>query len=165
VLAVINYMDFRHVILIPTLRYLAPEIPFSRSAEALVGGTAATESGFTRLRAASGGEGRGLYCCTPEMHRRVHEILADSAALRDKISALLSSHAEPFDQLAGNWPYATAICRVHYRQVEEDLPEDPLDYQAMASYWHRHYRDGPEADFVTRFMKTVMADPRSMQVA
>jgi hypothetical protein len=159
-------MDFRHVILIPTLRYLSPEIPFSRSAEALVGGTAATESRFTRLRAPSSGKGRGIYCCTPETHQDIHEnFLADHPALREKVRRLLSPHAAPFDQLAGNWPYATAICRVHYWRVEESLPSDPLDYQAMASYWHRHYRNGSENDFITAFMKTVMADPRSMQTA
>lgn len=164
----INYMDYRHLILVPTLRYLEPEIPYSSSAETLVGGTAAHESGLRRLRQAGGGPARGIYQCEPATHQDIYDhFLIYHPALKAKVQGLLAPHPEPVDQLVSNWLYATAICRVHYRRVKAPLPRDPLDFKEMAAYWKKNYNSrlgkGTEDQFINAFMKHVMADPRSLE--
>ena len=165
----INYMDYRHLILIPTLRYLAPEIPYSSSAETLVGGTAAHESGLRRLRQAGGGPARGIYQCEPATHQDIYDhYLIYHLDLKAKVEGLLAPHPSPVEQLVSNLMYATAICRVHYRRVREPLPRDPLDFKEMAAYWKRYYNShlgkGTEDQFINAFMKHVMADPRSLEI-
>lgn len=165
----INYMDYRMLILRPALRFLEPEIPYTSSAETLVGGTAAHESGLRRLRQAGGGPARGIYQCEPATHQDIYDhFLIYHPELKAKVMALLAPHPEPVDQLCSNLLYATAICRVHYRRVKERLPPDPLDFRAMAAYWKRYYNShlgkGTEDEFINAFMKHVMADPRSLEM-
>lgn len=117
----------------PTLDYLGAG---GESAERLILGTAAVESGFSEIVQIGGGPALGLFQMEPATANDIiTNFLAYRPELNNKVSDLFIGLPD-VSNLIGNLPYATAMCRVHYLRVPEALP-DTVD--GMADYWKGHY--------------------------
>jgi len=134
----INVEQHRKLIVRPVLEHLGM---YSLAAENLIIGTAAHESRLEYL-AQIKGPALGVYQCEPATHQDIwDEYLAYRADLASKVRALASQHwfeQNPDRELIGNLPYATAICRIHYRRIKQPLPA-PDDLWGLANYWKAHY--------------------------
>lgn len=148
-------LDPRHVLELvvrPTLLHLDLH---SESAEQLLMGTAAQESGFACLRQWGGGPALGLWQCEPATYRDLTDnYLAYRLGLWRKVRDLASSAADrPMPdpmELCWNLGLACAVARVHYLRVRDPLPQ-PGDVAGMASYYKQHYNTrlgaATESDF------------------
>lgn len=118
--------QLREFVVRPTLRQLAPEIPYSEGAVELLMGTAAQESHLTYLDQLTPGPGPafGLW----QMEAATHDDLwrwlqvKERSALRIKVQQMLSIWPSRLEQLRVNLVYAAAMCRVHYRRAPEPIP-------------------------------------------
>lgn len=118
----------------PTLDYLGAG---GESAERLILGTAAVESGFSEIVQVGGGPARGVFQCEPATENDIHQnFLAYRPHLNDLVDRLIVLGTPEMDNLTGNLFYATAMCRVHYLRVPEALP-DTVD--GMAEYHKQYY--------------------------
>lgn len=150
-------------VVLPVLEFLDPEIPFEGVNDVrLLLGTAAQESRFQYIDQLAPGPGPafGIY----QMEAGTHDdhwkrFLWRQKALREKI--LLCSLSSSFSidgagEMAGNLYYATAMCRVHYRQVKEALP---TTLEGYARYWKKYYNTpagkGTEAEFIKNYKELV----------
>lgn len=155
----INSEQLRTLIIRPTLEYLGL---WSQSAENLLLGTAAQESHMGTYIAQIKGPALGIYQMEPATHNDIynnylghrHDIGAKIADLMDQSWIDL----EPWDKMAGNLYYATAMARVHYLRVSEKLPE-ATDIEGLARYWKKYYNTelgkGTEGEFTDNYRKYV----------
>jgi hypothetical protein len=146
----IDYKQFKEHVVIPTLRYLDSEIPYSEEAVDLLMMTCAHESRggtYLRQKGMTGTEGAfGVY----QMEMATHDGILDNFLdfrddLREKVFNL---SYEDFDQnftlgynLISNIAYATAMARVHYWRVAEALPskDDTRYYPLLGEYAKKYY--------------------------
>lgn len=137
--------DLRDLVIRPTLKYLDQ---YSLSAETLLLGTAAVESGLGYELKQSQGRGLGVYHINPRAHQLLwDQYLAKQPELASKVRGLASQHEflkNPHFELATNLRYATAIAWLIYARKDQALP-DASDLPAMAKYWHRHFHSRPNA--------------------
>lgn len=118
----------------------------SRQADVLVLGTALVESRLRYVdqidKADKPGPAFGVYQCEGPTHAALHrKFLVRYPELRAKVLRLAGSYTSDFPdpgELVFNLAYATAICRVHYRDVQAPLPA-MSDAAAMADYHKRYY--------------------------
>lgn len=153
----IDFRQFREHVVIPALKWLEEEIPYSESAVDLLMLTAAHESkGGTFLRQVGmeGNEGAfGLYQMELATHADIYRnFLRHREYLRILIQDI-STNAHTYGaELINNLAYATAMARVHYFRVPEALPVLPplskcIDLQhqenlylwELAEYAKKHY--------------------------
>ncbi|KKL68304.1 hypothetical protein LCGC14_2126330 [marine sediment metagenome] len=138
-----NVLDFRDLIIRPTLDELAKAEPRIRSkaAVALLLGTALCESELTflRQRVRSGfGLALSFFQIEPATHKDVKRYLNERR--RDLATRVfgLSTIIDPDDfELATNLRYATAISRVKYWMIPAKLPLAD-DYLGLSQY-HKNY--------------------------
>ena len=129
----IDFRQFREHVVIPALKWLDGEIPYSESAVDLLMMTAAHESkGGTFLRQVGmeGEEGAfGVYQMEIATHDDIYENYLDyHYYLRNLVLDSASSDSTHSVELINNLAYATAMARVHYYRVPEALPVlPPLD--------------------------------------
>jgi len=120
----------RELIIIPVLKYLAPEIPFSTAAVKLLEMTAAHESRLGTYLGQLGGPALGIYQIEPATDLDIHlNFLGYNKRLADKIAMYRPSPEQDFG-------YATAIARVHYYRDSEALPKHD-DLIGLANYCKR----------------------------
>lgn len=154
-------VHLRDHIIKPVLVYLEPEIPYSRSAEHLLIGTAVQESRLTYLHQGGNGPAVGLWQMEPATHDDIwHNYIAYQPGTLESKIVDIKTNIEPFlsssDQMAGNLYYACAMARLLYRRVKAPLPQ-PGDPYAMGSYWKQYYNTpqgkGTVAQFVSNWNK------------
>lgn len=120
----INYNQFREHIVIPVLKYLEPEIPFSEEAVDLLMMTCAHESkGGTFLKQING-PALGVYQMEPDTHRDIWDnFLGFRSGLNHKCFRLINDAGYGLaGQMVYDFQYATAMARVHYYRVPLALP-------------------------------------------
>jgi hypothetical protein len=146
----IDFNQFKEHVVVPTLKYLDSEIPYSEEAVDLLMLTCAHESRggtYLRQKGMTGTEGAfGVY----QMELVTHDDILDNFLdfrddLREKVFNL---SYEDFDQnftlgcnLVSNIAYATAMARVHYWRVPEALPSkgDTNYMSALGDYAKKYY--------------------------
>jgi len=100
----------------------------------------------------------GIY----QMEKRTHDDILDKyISFRPKLKELIfkkfrDERIPGHLQLVSDPFYATAMCRIHYMRISEELPH-PKDVDGMAKYWKKYYNTdkgkGKEKDFITKFNK------------
>lgn len=125
--------QFRNNIVVPTLQVL--EL-LSWEAACLVLGTGLHESHLKYITQLDNGPAVGLF----QMEKATYDdIWTNFLSFRPEIADRVRkfSIGEPsFQQMEGNLYLATAMCRIHYLRVKDELPHSPI---GMASYWKIHY--------------------------
>lgn len=130
----IDVDQFRELIVQPTLKGIELWTP---AAENLVLGTALHESHAHFLKQIKG-PAIGPYQMEPATFDDLCEnFLKYQPTLAARVYALAIG-APDAQEMAGNWYFATAMCRIHYRRMTEPLPP-ANDAVALAGYWKRHY--------------------------
>ncbi len=138
----LNVVDFRDLIIKPTLDELAKAEPRIRSkaAVALLLGTALCESELKFLRQrVDGGFGRALsfFQVEPATHKDVKRYLNERRPDLAKRVFGRSTVLDPDDfELATNFPYATAIARIKFWMDPEPLPQAD-DIEGLAAIYKR----------------------------
>lgn len=141
--------QYRRNVVRPTLEYLAPEIPYSLAAEALIVATAACESELVFLRQRGSGPALGLLQMEPATERDNWEnFLAYNTVLRKKLISMCGvRHLD----LVGNLPYQVAMARIKYYRDPRRLPS-AFDKRGQAETWKRVYNTPQGAGTVERFL-------------
>lgn len=148
----LNPIDFRDYVVVPTLKYLDPDIPYSDGAVEQVLGTGLAESHLCRLVQVGGGPALGVYQIEPATHEDcwAHWMLWQPGQLYQKVTNLevrgigLDWTNARHLQLQTNLAYATAICRIVYRRSPLPLPPSG-DRHAQGVYWCDAYNKGGAA--------------------
>lgn len=150
-----NIRDFRLEIVRPTLQFIGL---WSQSAENLILGTAAVESGIARIRQLGNGPAISVYQIEPSTHIDVIRYLATNEQLCERVNLLRTSQSNPNWELAFNLAYSTAIARVKYYMEPSPLPPAD-DIEALGGYWKRHYNTylgaGNISDFVITYQTKI----------
>lgn len=135
-----NYNQFRGLVVVPTLHYLDEIIPYSEEAVDLLMMTAAHESNGCSYVKQIEGPALGVYQMEPATHYDIYENFL-------KFNPAIKSLVEDFTMDAGllfiqgedmtfNLAYATAMARVHYYRVPEALPKT---LEGLAAYAKKYY--------------------------
>lgn len=155
----INSTQLLEQVVRPTLQYIDLD---SLSAEILLLGTCAQESGMGTYLHQVGGPAFGIYQMEPKTHDLLwSDFLSKRPALADKVKSLLPSrsiYAKRVNELVTNLNYATAMTRIYYLQFDEELPK-PDDVIGMAAYWKKYYNTpagkGTVDEFIINYKKYV----------
>lgn len=146
----------RHVlelVIQPALRALGERYA-STSAEQLVLGTAAAESGFAELRQGGGGPAVGLWQMEPATFRDVvgRFLLARPDLLSPVLGISAGGRVPTPEQLAWNLQLGAALCRIRYLYDSEPLPQ--AGYVAgHAAVWKRVYNSALGAGSVDHYLR------------
>lgn len=128
---------------------------YSDAARNLVIGTGLQETQFYWVDQTSPGPGPGFgpFQCERRTHNGLwNNFLPKYPQLMTDVSSLLGLY--PTDRvlaLHGNWNYATAMCRVHYRAVAAPLP-GARDSRGLAQYWKEYYNTEKGKGTVEEFL-------------
>lgn len=135
----INVKQLEELIIVPTLQYLEPEIPFSDAAVELLKMTAAHESHLGSYIAQVGGPALGIYQMEPATEQDIYSnFLCYNKGILHKVNGLAGSKKQPSPVLVSDLTYATAMARVHYYRDKYPLP-DAMDIEGLAQYAKRVY--------------------------
>ena len=159
----INFHQFKTHVVIPTLKYLEDEIPYSEEAVDLLMLTAGHESkGGRFLRQVGVPEGvgaYGIYQMEMATHDDIYEnFLEHRPSLAGSIITLVSSTLLVRQDLVVNLAYATAMARVHYWRVKEALPKkDDSGYldnlgKYAKQYYNTHEGKATSSKYVTDYL-------------
>jgi hypothetical protein len=147
----IDFNQFKEHVVVPTLKYLDSEIPYSEEAVDLLMLTCAHESRggtYLRQKGMTGTEGAfGVYQMELATHR---DIWANFLYARLNLCSRVTRLAADADlggygldngeELMWNLAYATAMARVHYWRVKEALPsKDDTDYMPKLGEYAKKY--------------------------
>lgn len=125
----------------------------SEAAVALLLGTAAVESVHGRyIYQLAGGPARGIYQMEPATEQ---DIWGNYLKYRGNLAARITAvagHPGPGPWLAWDLAYQTAMARVHYLRVPEQLPATD-DRVAQAAYWKRHYNTRQGRGHVSDYLR------------
>jgi hypothetical protein len=158
----IDFYQFREHVVIPTLKYLDSEIPYSEEAVDLLMMTCAHEStGGTYLRQKGMTDVRGAFGVY-QMELATHEDIWDNFienrdSLSDIVKEITSDYLKPSMDLISNLAYATAMARVHYWRVPEALPsKDDIRYWPKLGiyakkYYNTHLGKATSSKYVTDY--------------
>ena len=133
---------------------------YSRSAVNLLLGTAAQESHFgTYLRQLGGGPALGVFQMEPDTEVDIwNNYLRYRLKLACTIQVCTSVGCSSIIALEGNLPYQIVMARIHYKRINEPLP-DADDIDGLAQYWNQHYNRNPlagtEEEFIRNYKKYV----------
>lgn len=120
----IDFKQFKDHVVIPTLKYLENEIPYSEEAVDLLMMTAAHESkGGKYLRQVGVPDGIGAYGVYQMELETAEDIWINFLEYRSLgvfIEEIVSGSCE--DSLITNLAYATAMARTHYYRVPQAIP-------------------------------------------
>lgn len=129
--------QLRELVIRPTLKHLGL---WSLAAENLVLGTALVESKAEYLHQVRG-PALGIFQMEPATHDDIWEnFLKFRKDLALKVTELTTPAAitHGANEMVGNLYYATAMCRILYRRVREELPHEK-DADGMARFYKRYY--------------------------
>lgn len=133
--------DVLQYVVTPTLRYLDPEMPYSRGAERLLLGTALHESRLQWLDQTTPGPGPayGLWQMEAATHYDLwSRFIEFRPALAHKLRSLRAPWASPIEQLRWNLPYGCGMARTLYFRSPTRMP-DVDDVDAMAAWAKRSF--------------------------
>ena len=158
----INFNQFKEHVVIPTLKYLDSEIPYSEEAVDLLMMTCAHESRggtYLRQKGVTGDVGAfGVYQMEVATHDDIHDnFLFSRRGLRRLLSSTLSHDFDAGVDLITNLTYATAMARVHYWRVPEALPsKDDTNYINQLGvyakkYYNTHLGKATSSKYVTDY--------------
>lgn len=131
----------------------------SESAENLLMGTAAQESGLGEyIRQIGGGPALGIFQMEPATFKDiVQNYLQYKPDLAKQIMAVSGVNALRSEYLEYNLALSICMCRVHYLRVSEKMPENLVGW---AKYWKEYYNTrlgkGTEEEFIRNFKKHVL---------
>lgn len=135
-----NYNQFRSLVVEPTLQFLDEVIPYSEEAVDLLMMTAAHESNRCSYIKQINGPALGVYQMEPATH---HDIYKNFLKYNPAISSLLRDLTTDGgilliqgEDMVFNLAYATAMARVHYYRVPEALPNT---LEGLAAYAKKYY--------------------------
>lgn len=112
---------------------------WSESAEELLLGTAAQESGLGRWFHQMNGPALGIYQMEPATHNDLwRNYLRYQEDLDKAVQGFLSSNFTAEEQLTWNLAYSTAVARAQYLRFPEPLPYH-LNVSGMAAYWKKYW--------------------------
>jgi len=144
----IDFEQLTELVIVPTLKYLDPIIPFSNSAVKLLQMTACHESHCGTYLRQLGGPALGIYQMEPATEV---DIMFNYLVYRPDISKLI----EP-TSLVTDLAYATAMARVHYYRHKKALP-DSDDLIGLANYaklvWNTEDGKATSRDYYAAFEK------------
>ena len=158
-----NVEQLKTKIIEPVLKYLEPEIPFSKEAVDLLLMTCAHESLLGEFIHQVGGPAVGIYQMEPDTQ---HDILTDFLLYRQELGNKvlnLKMSDLPVSNLY-NPVFATAMARVHYFRVPEALPSEGsrnyFDYIHDLSlyakkYYNTHLGAATEKHYYKAFFELV----------
>jgi hypothetical protein len=166
----INPKQLRELVIVPTLQYLNPVIPYSIEAVDLLCMTAAHESLNGTYLKQSKGPALGIYQMEPSTYVDIWNNFLGARRFMDELVYSLAGENSPdYDrsgdasQMIYNLAYATAMARVHYYRVPEALPKrkelgPDSDYiYHLAKYAKRYYNTelgkATEDDYFDAFIK------------
>ena len=134
--------ELRLLVIRPTLKHLDL---WSPTAENLLLGTAAQESGLGYFLQTNNHRALGIYQITPRMHRVIWDkFLAHQPELASKVRGLASQREflqHPHAELTTNLAYATAVAMMVYLRAGRTLPEDcSNDPQGTVAEFVNHYK-------------------------
>ena len=141
----IDFNQFKEHVVIPTLKYLDSEIPYSEEAVDLLLLTCAHESRggtYLRQKGMTGDVGAfGVYQMELATHADIYlNFLNHRNALYDLAYALQSESFTVAQDLITSLAYATAMARVHYWRVAEALPsKDDTRYLPLLGEYAKKY--------------------------
>jgi hypothetical protein len=131
--------ELRAYVIAPCLEHLGE---WSKSAENLLLGTAALESGMGFHLQTGEQKGVGLFQILPSLHTEIWDhFLVSDADLASKVRGLASQReflVHPHAELATNLSYATAIAWMIYKYHQTHLPE-ANDTEGLAKAWAEGY--------------------------
>ncbi len=128
--------QFRRRVIRPALLKLGLHSP---AAEALLLGTALTESGLVHLVQTGGGPALGPYQVEPATHADIWlSYLAFRPARAARVASLAAGLKPSAAQLVWNLGYATAIARLVYYRAPGPLPA-AHDLEGLARYYKAHF--------------------------
>ncbi|MCL6272189.1 hypothetical protein M3P05_19905 [Sansalvadorimonas sp. 2012CJ34-2] len=157
----ISAKELRTLVIRPTLKHLNM---WSETAENLLLGTAAQESGLGEHLRLDNHRALGLYQISPRMHRNVWDnFLALEPELASKVRGLASQREflqHPHAELATNLSYATAIALMIYLRGGRSLPEKSgASPERLGRFWHNNFHSKPQgtvADFINHYHSLVL---------
>lgn len=149
--------QLRDYVVAPTLKAISLH---SESAERLVMGTAAHESGgFRFIHQVGGGPALSLFQIEPATYTDlvVNTLPGLGKNLRAAILPFLPVPAPPAERLLTDLAFATVVCRLLYYRAPAAMPADPGDALALAQYWKQFYNTpqgaGQPGEWVLNFRK------------
>lgn len=133
----INTQQLREYIIKPTLSKLNC---YSKNAEELIVFTCAAETNGGEYIKQVEGPALGIYQCEPATYTDIWQnYIINKPSLSIILSLQFNVHGIPSpERLVYDLGYATAICRIHYMRVKENLPS-ANDEVAMWEYYKAHY--------------------------
>ena len=148
--------ELRTLVIRPTLKHLNL---WSPTAENLLLGTAAQESGLGEHLKMDNHRALGIYQITPRMHRNIWDnFLASQPDLASKVRGLASQHEflqHPHAELATNLSYATAVALMVYLRRGKPLPSNSKDNpERLGRCWHNNFHSKPQGtvdEFVSHY--------------
>jgi hypothetical protein len=146
----IDFNQFKEHVVIPTLKYLDSEIPYSEEAVDLLMLTCAHESRggtYLRQKGMTGTEGAfGVYQMEMITHEDIWVNYIEYRPTMEKLieSLLVDVMATVGHPLITNLTYATAMARVHYWRVAEAIPsKDDTNYMSKLGDYAKKYYNTP----------------------
>lgn len=133
--------ELRHYVVRPTLKHLAM---WSQTAENLLLGTAARESGLGFHLKIANHQALGIYQISPRMHRNIWDhYLGTQPELSSSVRGLASQReflSHPHHELATNLAYATAIAWLIYHRTGTAIEKiNEEDTMALGKLWQKHF--------------------------
>ena len=158
----IDFNQFKEHVVVPTLKYLDSEIPYSEEAVDLLMMTCAHESvGGTYLRQGGMTGRRGAFgVYQMELATAIdidYNFLTHRPPLKERVESLRSDKLTSRFEFLTNLAYATAMARVHYWRVAEALPsKDDADYMSKLGdyakkYYNTHLGKATSMKYVTDY--------------
>jgi hypothetical protein len=138
----IDFNQFKEHVVVPTLKYLDSEIPYSEEAVDLLMLTCAHESRggtYLRQKGMTGTEGAfGVYQMEMATHNDIWENFIN---FRRGWTGFIMEQNEDYTRLISDLAYATAMARVHYWRVPEALPskDDTMYMSKLGDYAKKYY--------------------------
>ncbi len=157
----ISARELRTLVIRPTLKHLNM---WSETAENLLLGTAAQESGLGEHLLIDNHRALGLYQISPRMHRNIWDnFLSTHPDLASKVRGLASQREfleHPHAELATNLSYATAMALMVYLRNGKSLPEKSgNNLERLGRFWHNNFHSKPQgtvADFISHYNSLVL---------
>ena len=136
-----DYNQFRELVVVPTLQSFRTQIPYSEEAVDLLMMTAAHESNGCSYIKQINGPALGVYQMEPSTEADIWDnYLEFNTGIENFILYLLGDrgmgYAGVSEALITNLLYATAMVRVHYYRVPEALPNT---LEGLAAYAKKYY--------------------------
>jgi hypothetical protein len=157
----IDFDQFKEHVVIPTLKYLDSEIPYSEEAVDLLMLTCAHESrGGTYLRQKGMTGDKGAFGVYQMEWATCSDILQNFLIHREELAFLVEDTSSTVSigmPLVTSLTYATAMARVHYWRVAEAIPsKDDTNYMSKLGdyakkYYNTHLGKATSRKYVTDY--------------